>query len=246
MMNEKAKELGLIDTNFKNSHGLDAANHYSSAYDMSIIAKELVKHEKILEYSSIYEMYLREGTDRKIWLVNTNKLVRFYNGVDGLKTGYTKEAGYCLTATAKKEGMRIIAVVMGEPDSATRNSEVTSMLDYAFAQYEIETLLSKDSVIGTQLVEKGTNKYVELVPLEDVTVLNKKINGKKNATYIVEVDKLTAPITKGVVVGKLHVKEDENTIRTINITVKEDIKKANLLELYIRYLKEIIIGDISL
>lgn len=135
---------------------------------------------------------------------------------------------------------------MGEPDSATRNSEVTSMLDYAFAQYEIETLLSKDSVVGTQLVEKGTNKYVELVPLQDVTLLNKKINGKKNATYIVEVDKLTAPITKGVVVGKLYIKEDENTIRTINITVKEDIKKANLLELYIRYLKEIIIGDISL
>ena len=246
MMNNKVKELDLNDTNFKNSHGLDAANHYSSAYDMSIIAKELVKHEKILEYSRIYEMYLRENTDRKIWLVNTNKLVRFYNGVDGLKTGYTKEAGYCLTATAKKNDMRIIAVVMGEPDSSTRNSEVTGMLDYAFSQYEIEKLLSKESIIGETLVEKGTNKYVKLVPTSDVTVLNKKINGKKNATYEVEVDNIIAPVTKGSIVGKLHIKEDDNLTRTIDITVSEDVKKANLFELYLRYLKEILIGDVGI
>lgn len=246
MMNNKVKELGLNDTNFKNSHGLDAANHYSSAYDMSIIAKELVKHEKILEYSRIYEMYLRENTDRKIWLVNTNKLVRFYNGVDGLKTGYTKEAGYCLTATAKKNDMRIITVVMGEPDSSTRNSEVTGMLDYAFSQYEIEKLLSKESIIGETLVEKGTNKYVKLLPTSDVTVLNKKINGKKNATYEVEVDNIIAPVTKGSIVGKLHIKEDDNLTRTIDITVSEDVKKANLFELYLRYLKEILIGDVGI
>ncbi|MBQ9011711.1 MAG: D-alanyl-D-alanine carboxypeptidase, partial [Bacilli bacterium] len=100
MMNEKAKKLGLKNTNFKTPHGLDEANHYSSARDMSLIAKELVKHKKVLEFTSIYEDYLRENTDKKIWLVNTNKLVRFYDGVDGLKTGYTKDAGYCLTATA--------------------------------------------------------------------------------------------------------------------------------------------------
>ena len=108
MMNERAKQFGLTDTNFKNPHGLDAAEHYSSAYDMAIIAKELVKHKEVLEYTSIYEDYLRKDTDRKIWLVNTNKLVRFYQGVDGLKTGYTKEAGYCLTATAKKGNTRFI------------------------------------------------------------------------------------------------------------------------------------------
>lgn len=246
MMNQKVKELGLKDTNFKNSHGLDAANHYSSAYDMSIIGKELVKHEKILEYSSIYEMYLRENTDRKVWLVNTNKLVRFYDGVDGLKTGYTKEAGYCLTATAKRGDMRLIAVVMGEPDSATRNSEVTSLLDYAFAQYEVEKLLSKDSVIGETIIEKGKTKYVELVPIQDVTVLNKKIDGKKNATYEVEIDKISAPVTKGTIVGKLHIKENDNITRTIDITVKENIKKANIFDLYLRYLKEILTGDVKI
>ena len=114
MMNRRAKELGLADTNFKNCHGLDAANHYSSAYDMAMIGKELVKHEKVLEFTSIYEDYLREGTDRKFWLVNTNKLVRFYPGVDGLKTGYTSEAGYCLTARGKKINILLIAVDIGE------------------------------------------------------------------------------------------------------------------------------------
>ena len=148
MMNKRAKELGLKNTNFKNSHGLDEANHYSTAYDMAMMAKELVKHEKVLEFTSIYEDYLRADTDEKVWLVNTNKLVRFYDGVDGLKTGSTNNAGYCLTATAKRNNMRVIAVVMGEPDSKTRNSEVTEMLDYAFAQYEIEQLLSKNSIIG--------------------------------------------------------------------------------------------------
>ena len=143
MMNERANEIGLTDTNFKNCHGLDEENHYSSAYDMALIAKELVEHDKILEFSSIYETYLRQGTDRQTWLVNTNKLVRFKSGVDGLKTGYTDNSGYCLTATMKKDNMRIIAVAMGEPDSTTRNNEVSGMLDYAFAQYSLKNVLSK-------------------------------------------------------------------------------------------------------
>lgn len=246
MMNEKAKKLGLQDTNFKNSHGLDDANHYSSAYDMAIIAKELVKHEKILEYSSIYEMYLRENTDRKVWLVNTNKLVRFYQGVDGLKTGYTKEAGYCLTATAKRNNMRVISVVMGEPDSATRNSDTSSMLDYAFAQYEVEKLLSKDSVLDEILIENAKDLYAKIVPISDIVILNKKIDGKKNITYEVKIDNIAAPIRKGDIVGKLHVKENDNIVRTIDITVNSDIKKANLFDLYFRYLKEILSGVIKI
>ena len=134
-MNKKAKELGLKNTSFKNPHGLDVANHYSSARDMALIAMELSKHPDVFNYTSIYEDYLRKDTDRKIWLVNTNKLVRFYDGVDGMKTGYTEEAGYCLTVTAKKNGMRLIAVAMKEPDSNTRNSEVTNMLNYGFSNY---------------------------------------------------------------------------------------------------------------
>lgn len=177
---------------------------------------------------------------------HANKLVRFYDGVDGLKTGYTKEAGYCLTATAKRSGMRVIAVVMGEADSNTRNKEVTEMLNYVFAQYDIEQLLSKNSTLGQREVEKGKDKYVELVPIGDVTVLNKKIDKKKNATYDMEIQELKAPLKKGDIIGQLKIKEDEQITRTIDITVKEDVKKANIFELYWRYLKDILVGDIKI
>ena len=113
-MNKRAEELNLKNTHFVNVHGLDDENHYSSSYDMAIMAKELLKYEKILDYTKVYEEYLQKPDGSQIWLVNTNKLVRFYDGVDGLKTGYTAKAGYCLTATAKKNNLRLISVVMGE------------------------------------------------------------------------------------------------------------------------------------
>lgn len=244
MMNNRAKELGLKDTHFSNSHGLDSSDHYSSAYDMSLIAKELVKHEVVLEYTSIYEDYLRKDTDRKFWLVNTNKLVRFYSGVDGLKTGYTALSGHCLTATAKKNNMRIIAVVMGEKDSVTRNSEVSSMLDYGFATYDIEQVLSKNSDIGNIYIENGKQEYVKLVPLEDVTILYKKNDLKPTTTYEVVLDKVKAPIKIGDIVGKLLIKDNSNIIRNVDITIEQNINKANIFELYLRYLKEIIIGKL--
>lgn len=244
MMNKRANELGLTDTNFKNCHGLDDANHYSSASDMAKIAMELVKHEKLFEYTSIYEDYLREGTDRKFWLVNTNKLVRFYSGADGLKTGYTGEAGFCLTATAKRNGMRIIAVVMGEPDSKTRTSDVSSMLDYAFAQYETEIFLSTESILDTININKGKKEYVNIVPKENVTILNKKTDNKKNATYNLEMYDMKLPLKKGDTVGKLSVYVDDNLYRDIDVTVSDDIEKADILTLYGRYLKKIFTGDI--
>ena len=244
MMNKRANELGLTDTNFKNCHGLDDANHYSSAADMAKIALELVKHDKLFEYTSIYEDYLREGTDRKFWLVNTNKLVRFYSGADGLKTGYTGEAGFCLTATAKRNGMRIIAVVMGEPDSKTRTSDVSSMLDYAFAQYETETFLSTESILDTININKGKKEYVNIVPKENVTILNKKTDNKKNATYNLEMYDMKLPLKKGDTVGKLSVYVDDNLYRDIDVTVSDDIEKADILTLYGRYLKKIFTGDI--
>jgi len=245
MMNDKAKELGLKNTNFKNPHGLDAANHYSTAYDMAMIAKELIKHEKVLEYTSIYETYLRENLPTKIWLVNTNKLVRFYEGLDGLKTGFTNEAGYCLTFTAKKNNMRLLGVVMGEPESTTRNSEVKEMLDYGFAQYEVETMLSTKSIIATKEVDKGKKRYVDLVPKENINFLNKKTEEKKNASYEIKIDNLKAPLKVGDKVGTLIIKEDNKTIRKVDITVSEDVEKANILELFLRHLEDIITGNIK-
>lgn len=244
MMNDKVKELGLKNTNFKNPHGLDAANHYSTAYDMAMIAKELIKHEKVLEYTSIYETYLRQNLPTKIWLVNTNRLVRFYSGLDGLKTGYTGEAGYCLTFTAKNGNMRLLGVVMGEPTSDTRNEEVKEMLDYGFAQYEVETMLSTKSILDTKEVDKGKKRYVNLVPKEDINFLNKKTDGKRNASYEVKIDNLKAPLKVGDKVGTLIIKENNNT-RKVDITVSENIEKANILELFIRHLEDIITGNIQ-
>ena len=239
MMNDKAKELGLKDTNFKNSHGLDEANHYSTAYDMAMMAKELVKHEKVFEFTSIYEDYLRKGTDRSFWLVNTNKLVRFYKGVDGLKTGYTAEAGFCITATANINDMRIIAVVMGEPDSDTRNKDVSSIFDYVYAQYGLQKIVDTETVLKEVKVEKGKNEYAKIVAKEDITDLYNKNDGETDFTYDIDINKIKAPISKGDVVGKLTLKENGNTIKTVDLTVQEDVKKAIIFELYLRYLKQI-------
>ena len=245
MMNDKLVELGLKDSNFKNCHGLDEEGHYSSAYDMAMIAKELVKHEKILEYSSIYETYLREGTDKKIWLVNTNKLVRFKSGVDGLKTGYTSGAGFCLTATQKQNDMRVIATVMGEPDSNTRNSEVSSMLDYAFAQVGLKKVLSKKSVVEKITLSKSKLDEIEIVPLEDVNVLYKKVDGEITPTYEIKLHEIDAPIKKGDVVGTLYIMNNDDIINEVDLTVKEDVEKCNLFELYWKYLKNILGGNIK-
>lgn len=244
LMNKKASELGLKNTNFKNCTGLDAENHYSSANDMALIAKELVKHDKILEFSGTYEDYIREGTDKSFWLVNTNKLVRFYQGVDGLKTGYTTTAGYCLTATAKKDGMRIITVVMNEPDSTTRNSETTAMLDYGFNMYGMEQLLNKDNVLGKIKIDLGEKEYVEVVPKEEVNILNNKNSNKRNVTYNVELNNVKAPIAVGDTVGKINVIENNKTIMTVDVTVKEDVDKANIFISYLRNLKDIVSGNI--
>lgn len=245
MMNNKVKELGLNDTNFKNCHGLDEEGHYSSAYDMAYIARELVKHEKILEYSSIYESYLREGTNKKIWLVNTNKLVRFKDGVDGLKTGYTEGAGFCLTATMKKDGMRVIATVMGEPDSSTRNNEVSSMLDYAFAQVGIKKVLSKDSVVQKIGALKAKVDEIKIVPIKDVTILYKKVDGEITPTYEIELNNISAPVKKGDIVGKLYVMNNDKIINEVDLTVLENVEKCNLFELYFKYLKNILGGNIK-
>ena len=246
MMNDKVRKLGLKDTNFKNCHGLDEEGHYSSAYDMAHIAKELVKHQKILDYSKIYETYLREGTDRKIWLVNTNKLVRFKEGVDGLKTGYTEGAGFCLTATMKKGDMRVIATVMGEPDSKVRNSEVSSMLDYAYAQVGVKKLLSKDSVVKKVTLAKSKLDEVKIVPMEDVNIVYKKIDGEINPTYKVKLNEIKVPIKKGDKVGSLSVIENDKVIKIVDLTVKEDVEKCNILQLYLKILKNIVSGEISL
>ena len=244
MMNEKVTKLGLKNTHFENACGLDSDNHYSSAHDMAMIAKELVKHEKILEYTGTYEDYLRKNTDKSFWLVNTNKLVRYYQGVDGLKTGYTNTAGYCITTTAKRNNLRLVTVVMGEPSSAIRNNETTSMLDYGFNTYQIDQILTTKTTLSKEKVILGTKNSIEVVPKEDVNILNTKSGTKRNVTYQVDLNSIKAPVKKGDVVGKINIIEDNKTIMTIDATVKTNIEKVGLLTSYYRELLDIMKGNL--
>lgn len=244
-MNEKAKELGLKNTNFVTATGLDADNHYSSAHDMSLIAKELVKHDKILEFTGTYEDYLRKDSSNPFWLVNTNRLVRFYGGVDGLKTGFTSSAGYCLTATAKKDNMRLITVVMNEPDSGKRSSDTTKMLDYGYNIYMVKNIIDENTIIDKVGVELGRKQATDIVPKEAITILSKKSDENRNITYEAKIDKVVAPVKKGDVVGKIDIIEDGKVISTIEATIKEDIDKANIFTIFLRNLKSILSGNLK-
>lgn len=244
LMNKKAQVLGLKNTNFVNACGLDDDNHYSSANDMAIIARELVKYEKILEFTGTYEDYLRKNTDKSFWLVNTNKLVRYYKGVDGLKTGYTKNAGYCITTTAKKNNMRLITVVMGEPTSNIRNNETVSLLNYGFNNYKIDTILSHEKIIATKRVMEGKKKTVKIVAKNDVNILNKSNGTKRNVNYKFDINEIKAPVKKGDVVGNINVLENNKIIMSVDAVSLDEVKKANIFIVYIRNLLNMVKGNI--
>lgn len=233
-MNEKVKDLNLKNTHFQNTTGLPAKDHYSTASDMAVIAKALLKYESITKFTSVYEDYLRKGKDNEFWLVNTNKLVKFYPGVDGLKTGFTNEAKYCLTATAKKNDMRVIAVVMGAKSPKKRNEAVSQMLDYAFNHFETKQLFKKDQVITSLQLLKAENKHVNIVASESISTIHKKGADTEDIKTAVELDKdIASPMKKGDSVGMLYVKNGEKILSETPLTINQDIKTAS----YFTFLK---------
>lgn len=235
LMNKKVKELGLKDTKFQNATGLPVKDHYSTAHDMSVMARELLKHEEITKFTSLYESYLRENTDKKFWLVNTNRLVKFYPGVDGLKTGFTHEAKYCLTATAKKDNMRVIAVVFGAANPKERNAQVTQMLDYAFAKYQSRLIYKKDMPLAMLTLEKGQKKKVSLVTSEPVSLLSKKGEEKLNIRPKIILNKdVQAPVTKGEQLGKVQMLLGDKVVSETPLIASEDVKRATWFDLYKR------------
>ncbi|MBR2712226.1 MAG: D-alanyl-D-alanine carboxypeptidase [Bacilli bacterium] len=241
-MNKKSKKLGLTNTNFMNATGLDEENHYSSARDMAFIARELIKHDKVLDYSSRYEDYLRENTNKKFWLVNTNKLIKTYEGMDGLKTGYTESAGYCLTATAKRNNMRLIGVVMKEESSNIRNSDMTELLNYGFSLYKVKNLLKKNKTVSTYEDNKSSKVKNDVIVKEDINILNKKNSKERKVSYKIKLDKKSLPIEKDSKIGTLEVIENNKVIYKTNVYSKNRIKKANIFELYLRNIKDFING----
>ena len=247
LMNEKARSLGLENTNFVNPHGLDVDNHYTTAYDMALIAKELLHHEKILEYTSIYEDYLKRNNGSETWMVNTNKLVRFYNGVDGLKTGFTENAKYCLTATALRNDLRLISVVMGEESSTSRSEDTVRLLNYGYNTFKNQIIFNKNMVVDKVLVEGGKKDYVEVVLLDDVTKLLKINEEKQNYSLSVLVDSIKAPVKVGDKVGNADIiDEDGNIVLSVPLSVKESVEKANFWDYFKRNLKVSVSGKLSI
>ncbi|APH04532.1 D-alanyl-D-alanine carboxypeptidase family protein [Bacillus weihaiensis] len=235
MMNKKVDELGLENTHFKNPTGLPEPDHYSSAHDMAVMAKELLKFEEITNFTGKYEDYLREGTDKKFWLVNTNRLVKFYEGVDGVKTGFTNEAKYCLTATAKIDNMRVIAVVFGAETPKDRNLQVTKMLDYAFSQYQSHPLFEKDHVLSKVKVSKGSEKEVNLMTSEPISILTKKGEKTDDVTQEIVMKKdVQAPVKKGDELGSLQLMKDEKVIAESKLVAEQNVEEASWWQLFKR------------
>jgi D-alanyl-D-alanine carboxypeptidase (penicillin-binding protein 5/6) len=229
-MNNRARSLHLKNTHFSNTNGLPVNNHYSSAKDIAIIARQLVKYPEVLKVTREYEDHLRKNTDKPFWLVNTNKLIRFYKGADGLKTGYTGEAKFCVAATAKRDNIRVIAVVLGEPSSKIRNAEASKLMDYAFSQYMHKTLIHKGDIIAQIKISKGNPSTFTLKASQDYRVFAKKdeIQSGKWRSEIVINKKIVAPVKKGTVVGEVKLFNKDNTVSSYPLMIPVSIEKSTI------------------
>ena len=201
MMNKRAKELGMNNTVFKNCTGLPIEGHLSTAYDISLMSRELLKHDTILKYTSIYMETISEGRKSPIELVNHNKLVRFFKGCDGLKTGFTNDAKYCISATATREGTRMLTVIMGAPTFKIRNRDASMLMNYGFSKYETTKVVSKDEDVEKITLNKKGDKYIILKACDDVLITTEK--GKKSdiQTKIELNDIKNRNIKKGDILG---------------------------------------------
>ena len=225
MMNERAKELGMENTHFMNTNGLDEDDHYSSARDVAIMSRELMKHETIFNYTSIWMDTLRGG---KFQLANTNKLIRFYDGANGLKTGSTSKALCCLSAAAKRNDMQLIAVVLGAPTSAERFASAKSLLDYGFANYAVNTQITAGDEVQNIAVEKGVDKEVGVVAGDSCSTLVKK-GQEDNITKEIKIDEtITAPIEAGQKIGTMTISRDGEVIADIDLNASSAVEKKGI------------------
>jgi D-alanyl-D-alanine carboxypeptidase (penicillin-binding protein 5/6) len=236
-MNARAEDLGMTNTHFANCTGLPAAGAYTTARDVSIMSRELIKHPMYYQYSKVWMFDMQHSGGRITQLSNTNKLTRFYDGCDGIKTGSTDEAGYCLTATAKRGDSRFIAIILGAGTSAERNGEVSKMLDYAFANYKSMTLCNEGDVVQSGVtVWGGQINTVNAVSAEKVSVLVKKgEEGKVNKTVTI-FDPLKAPIERGSQIGTVKVTKDGQVVGTYPMIADRDVLEAGFWTDFIKIL----------
>lgn len=241
LMNHTAIKLGCKNTNFSNATGLPTENHYTTCYDMALIACSLLKdyEEEVIPYSSLYESYVREDTDNPFWLVNTNKLLKANLGIDGLKTGWTNDAGYCITTTMKKGNMRLVCVVMGAENPTKRNQDAVKVLNYGFSNYILDEITEKGTIIEIDSdISLDPSKY-HIVTSEPV--YNLRYNGEKNADITQEVeiyrDKIRNLETKKIGVLKTYI--NGNLMYKTDLELVEQPKKASFINLLISIFKSI-------
>ncbi len=226
-MNQKGKELGLKNTHFVNSYGLSAPKHYTSAYDMAVIGREALAHPQILEYCSIKEHELRQGEFK---LFNTNKLLWWYQGADGFKTGWTNEAKYCLVGTAKRDGLRLISVVLASPEKHGNFRDSMQILNYGFAQYAYKSLIGQGKSCGIVKIGKGVQEQVEVVAEEEVGCTVIKGEEKKITSKISILPYVDAPVSKGQKLGEISLYKDEDLVKEINLIAPDDVARGGLLK----------------
>lgn len=241
-MNRTAMELDMRNTNFVNTNGLPVANHYSSAYDIAIMTKELLSHEESHRWLTQRQKMIKvglPGKEKDFELINTNKLLRQYDGAIGVKTGFTQDAMYCLSGAAERNGTRFIAVILGAETSAIRFAEAKKLLDYGFSNYENVTVAEKDKVQKSIKVDKGSPEKVEAVAKEDCGVLVKKGEGESIEIRVEWKASIEAPIKKGERLGELVVYRNGIARERFPLVAKKAVQKASMKDLYIRMIKKI-------
>lgn len=245
-MNDKAKELGMLNTNFVNCCGLDVDNHYSTAYDVALMSKELItKHPEISNYSTVWMDNITHTTRKgqsEFGLTNTNKLIKHYNGITGLKTGSTSLAKYCLSATARRDGMDLIAVIMAAPETKVRFAEASRLLDYGFANCSIFQDANKDLQVVPVPVKKGIAAGVNYKPKEDFSFLCLKDTNPADITKeITMYESVTAPVKENDKVGEITYKLGGSKIGTVDIVASENIEKARFKDYFLQALQKLML-----
>lgn len=227
-MNRRAGELGLQDTHFANVNGLPAAEHYMSAFDTAQIAREAVRHPLYTELCGIKEYWLRDG---KNWLVNTNKLLWWYKGADGLKTGWTEEAKYCFVGTAIRDNLRLISVVFATPEPRSHLRESMKLLDWGFANFSATPITQSGAVMERIKVTKGTESEVQLVAAQELTLVLPKGQAKNLQKKVVAAPTVKAPVAQGQKCGELVVLKDGKEVGKVDLVAEKTIEKAGFFQL---------------
>ena len=239
-MNRRAQELGMRDTHFVNTNGLPVADHYSSAYDIALMSMKLYEFEETHQWFTTWQDTITvglPGKEKEFGLTNTNKLIKAYTGCNGIKTGFTSEAGYCLSASATRDDTHLIAVALGSETSKIRNAEIAKMLDYGFANYETAVIAEAGQVMGTVEIERGTPTSVNAVTAEKITVLAAK--GEKDAvkSKVIIRDTVPLPLKKGQKIGKVEVWQGKEKTAEYPLIAEKKVEKASFRELVSRLAK---------